>query len=43
MNTLRNVALNNARTDFVILADVDFVPVGCVEMRCDAIRCDEMI
>ena len=26
VNTLRNVALNNARTDFVILADVDFVP-----------------
>ena len=26
VNTLRNVALNNARTDFVVLADVDFVP-----------------
>ena len=26
VNTLRNVALDNSRTDFVILADVDFVP-----------------
>mmetsp|Transcript_23308 Transcript_23308/g.53626 ORF Transcript_23308/g.53626 Transcript_23308/m.53626 type:complete len:469 (-) Transcript_23308:112-1518(-) len=26
VNTLRNVAINNARTDFVFLADVDFVP-----------------
>lgn len=26
VNTLRNVALNNCRTDYLILADVDFVP-----------------
>lgn len=26
VNTLRNVALDNARTDFVFLADIDFMP-----------------
>ena len=26
VNTLRNVAMNNCRTDYFILADVDFVP-----------------